>query len=236
LAPTFHVGIFLLCLFVAGCAKVSVNSGVSGSAAPDPGCSLERSPPEISAAVCGGDSNSLTKAIFSAATSEGRFYSREVLEPLEKVWRRNPSAGTALPWKKLDQPGFRAALAVELAQAARHGGSAVSLREMENLAIELSRSQDSTDRFRGIQLLGFANVGGQIDFLQSLAISARDPVLSNSAVFALASLCDSGAEHVLRSLVRANTAEPRVPEWASDAISDRANRPDTWCDTTILGR
>lgn len=191
-------------------------------------CDVPDAPSELGRAICSGNVVQIHMAIDGILTAEDRATFRSMIHVMEKLWSRDHSYGVGLPWAALEDLQIRAELARYLAQEARTGRLDVPLAEMQELAVQLSRSP-GPNQWDGIRLLGLTGAPGQVPFLRETIASNTDKANSVEAIMALALICEPVAGEVLGDLERDSSLGNEESSAVREALHRRSSWAKQWC-------
>lgn len=214
----------LLMLALVACAQAEpVPPGGSAS------CVVSDAPQVLNDAVCAASADRLQGALSKLKDTDESPNFVDVIPVLERLWSRDRTMGQGLPWEKLEDLNFRAVLARHMAQQVRVGRSRLPLRDMQELAIKLSRRDLADGGYEGILLIGLTHTPGQVGFLREVLTASSDPGQRTAAISSLGMVCDAEAAAALTALQTSPKTSEREKKSISQAEISRSRLSERTC-------
>ncbi len=190
---------------------------------------MPEAPAILALALCSGGSEQLQSALdaLKGATESPTFL--EVIPILDHVWHGDLSLGVQLPWQALQGEDVRATLVYSLAQQVPLGRSRIPLKQMQALAIKLSRRDAPLGATQGITLLGLTHTPGQVEFLKALFASSTQLGYRVAVIRTLGGVCDPEAGAFLAELQRDPDMSSEERPWTTLAIQSRTTLSERTC-------
>jgi hypothetical protein len=197
-------------MMTAACAEVPPIGGM-------PSCKAD-APAPVAKAICDIDFFAFDEAIRRELGVQDTKRSSIGIKVLEQLWREDRKLGIGLPWSGLREVRFKSVVVEHLATAIREGRSDIALAPLQRYAIDLAPK----DLHLGIYLIGATNAPGQWKLLSEVIQTDRQGQ-RRWAIFALAEMCGSEPDRLLRTAAEDKSLDANDRQAALVALDQRSS-------------